>query len=158
MRITNSNWKVNIIVNDGTPLTSGNCKQCKQFNMLVYKTHCFKLLLFPTSMKARVMGKRPNCHKCMNSLPFKIRLARLMSHSATHEFPKCVNFHKTLLKNIAGNVEYEPEIFPAIRFRSYVPACVNVFHSGKVTLLGVKSEQQAKNIILELEARLCFDS
>ena len=50
---------------------------------------------------------------------------------------------------------YEPELFPAIRFLQFSPVCVNLFvHSGKVTLLGLKSELQGRMICKQLKAVL----
>ena len=167
MRIINSNWQAKVVtIADKDGQLQHNGRECKNFNMRIFKTNCFKLLLFQTSMKARVMGKRPTCYKCMMSLPFKIQLHKLMSHTIIHEFGKQVNFYKTKqlhLQNAttttttARYIEHEPELFPAMRFLAYKPVCVNVFRSGKVMLLGVKSEQHAWNIVMELETKLVFD-
>ena len=34
---------------------------------------------------------------------------------------------------------YEPELFPALRVTKYDPLCVNVFPSGKIVILGIKT-------------------
>ena len=34
---------------------------------------------------------------------------------------------------------FEPELFPALRILTYNPICVNVFATGKVVLLGLRS-------------------
>ena len=34
---------------------------------------------------------------------------------------------------------YEPELFPALRLTEFNPLCVNVFHMGKIVILGIKT-------------------
>ena len=34
---------------------------------------------------------------------------------------------------------YEPELFPALRYKKYNPLCVNIFASGKIVILGIRS-------------------
>ena len=34
---------------------------------------------------------------------------------------------------------YEPELFPAMRLIEYNPLCVNLFPSGKIVILGIKT-------------------
>ena len=34
---------------------------------------------------------------------------------------------------------FEPELFPALRYNKYNPLCVNIFSSGKIIILGLKS-------------------
>ena len=34
---------------------------------------------------------------------------------------------------------FEPELFPALRYIKYNPLCVNIFSSGKVVILGLKT-------------------
>lgn len=34
---------------------------------------------------------------------------------------------------------YEPELFPALRMTEFNPMCVNVFSSGKIVIMGLKT-------------------
>jgi len=37
------------------------------------------------------------------------------------------------------NCIYEPEIFPGLRLIVFNPLCVNIFHSGKLVITGLKT-------------------
>ena len=37
------------------------------------------------------------------------------------------------------NAMYEPELFSALRYKRYNPLCVNIFGSGKVVILGLRT-------------------
>ena len=89
--------------------------------------------MFPNG-KCRIMGcKKPIIEKY---LPFSIKIEKIQSITV------CMNLNQNInLNDMAQNVPctYEPELFPALRLTEFNPLCVNVFHSGKIIILGIKS-------------------
>ena len=109
-------------------------------HMLVYKCkdqHGAKLIVFRTG-KCRLMGcKEPVTKPPKCQVPYI--LTNLMSLTLTMNVGHHVNLYKLSTKLGCKRCMYEPEIFPAARLLQFNPACVNVFQSGKVTILGYKS-------------------
>lgn len=58
------------------------------------------------------------------SLPFRINL-QLYKESRNNDI----------------EIQYEPELFPALRFNWYPPILINMFHTGKVIIMGRKSRR-----------------
>ena len=115
--------------------------------MKIYKTKDYTLIVFKSG-KCRIMGKKIPQH-----LPVIVSERRLQTMSASHNL-KCDSIHLKQashhFKQMGYKVEYEPEIFPAMRLRTFDPICVNIFSSGKITLLGLKDEKQGNDIIKEV--------
>jgi TATA-box binding protein (TBP) (component of TFIID and TFIIIB) len=109
--------------------------------MLLFKTDEYTIVAFRDSNKCRIMGKR-----IPQRLPYPIKLERIQTISASYDLHRHVNLNK-LSNQLRPKVEFEPEIFPALRFLEYNPICVNLFYSGKITILGLKSEMQGHEII-----------
>jgi TATA-box binding protein (TBP) (component of TFIID and TFIIIB) len=74
----------------------------------------------------------------IQSLPFNIEIERIQSITVTADMSQVIHLAK--LKELLGSyVSYNPEIFPALRLEQYNPICVNVFSSGKIVFLGIKT-------------------
>src|SRR5258708_35536444 len=60
------------------------------------------------------------------------------------------------LSNVAksNNVIYEPELFPALRVRSFNPISVNVFSTGSVIICGIRESNVVYYILNQLR-ELC---
>ena len=96
-----------------------------------------KLLLFPSG-KCRLMGlKRP--FSVNMRLPLRIHDIEIQSITLTYNFGSRINLLKVSQIMPCTDHMYEPELFPALRLTKYNPICVNVFATGKVVILGVKS-------------------
>ena len=94
----------------------------------------FKIIIFKTG-KCRIMG----CRKPITeTLPFNIIIERLQSVTLSCDLGFPINLMK-LSVTMAEECVYEPEIFPTLRYTKYNPLCVNVFSTGKIVILGVKT-------------------
>lgn len=135
-----------------------NCKVDEIYNkcieykstpqMLIYKSKTYKIIIFKNA-KCRIMGR----HIPVNNLPLPITIEDVQTMSATHDLGKSLNLIHVASK-LPHATQFEPEIFPAIRFIIFKPTCVNVFASGKVTMLGLKSEVDGHIILFKLNKLL----
>jgi len=124
--------------------------------MHLLKTKDYTIVAFKNTDKCRVMGK-----KIPPNLPVKIVCIQTMSASHDLKFRLHLSNLAKELRKRGVKIEYEPEIFPALRLLDYDPVCVNMFSSGKITLLGLKSELQGREIIQSILAVgeiICFKS
>ena len=100
--------------------------------------HNGRLVIFKSG-KCRIMGcKSPLTD--VTSLPLPLVVTRIQSITVKLELGKTINLRE--LANTLGshNCTYEPEIFPALRLtKDFLPLCVNVFASGKIIILGIKT-------------------
>lgn len=95
-----------------------------------------KLLLFPSG-KCRVMGlKQPITEDI--EFPFKIYDLKIQSLTVSYTAGNKINLLKLAYRMPQSERVYEPELFPALRMTKFNPACVNVFSSGKIVILGLK--------------------
>lgn len=65
----------------------------------------------------------------------------------THSLPQPINlvkFHKFVKS------QYEFELFSGLRLTKYPKICANLFSSGKLVLCGIKTEDEAKNVIKDI--------
>lgn len=102
----------------------------------VIKTKRFSLILFPNG-KCRLMGcKEPltNCIEFVENLIIFVDC--IQSITVTHNLGQYMNLYQ-LAKRM--DCWFEPEIFPALRVQEFNPLCVNVFASGKIVILGLKT-------------------
>jgi Transcription factor TFIID (or TATA-binding protein, TBP) len=96
-----------------------------------------KLLLFPSG-KCRLMGlKKPFSEEIQ--LPLKIYNVEIQSVTVTCHVGHQINLPKLARQMPPKERMYEPELFPALRMTKFNPICVNVFSTGKVVILGLKS-------------------
>ena len=101
----------------------------------VHKCPDFTCILFPSG-KCRIMG----CRKPITTdskLPFGIIIDRIQSITVTSQLDHSINLNKLAMATECCT--YEPELFPALRLTSYRPLCVNVFSSGKIVILGIRT-------------------
>ena len=96
-----------------------------------------KILLFPSG-KCRLMGlKKPYSEKM--HLPIKIYDIEIQSITVTFNVGHRINLLKVASQLGRRDRIYEPELFPALRLTKFNPICVNVFSTGRVVILGLKS-------------------
>ena len=125
--ITNINYKGRV----RTDLSQFNFGE-KKPKQCVKKIDGRTIIIFQNG-SCRVMGCK---EKINGSLPYGIILDRIQSISAYFDLNIKINLFK-LSQRI--RCIYEPELFPAMQLIKYKPMCVNVFQSGKVTILGLKT-------------------
>jgi len=100
-------------------------EKCKDFTMIIFKNR-----------KCRIMGcKKP---LLISSIPYKITNLVMQSITLTENLGHVVNLSKIASK-LKCNALYEPELFPALRVTLFNPMCVNLFASGKLVIMGIKS-------------------
>jgi TATA-box binding protein (TBP) (component of TFIID and TFIIIB) len=99
--------------------------KCKDYTLVIFR-----------SGKCRIMG----CKKPLDesSLPMKIFSIRIQSVTVTANLGTPVHLYKLAVK-LKNQCTFEPELFSALRYLKYNPMCVNIFSSGKVVILGLKS-------------------
>jgi len=98
-----------------------------------------KLIIFPSG-KCRIMGvKTPLTDEQIKNLPFEVKFCKIQSISLCFDLECRVNLLNLSHKLPRKSYMYEPELFPAMRLLNFNPLCVNLFSSGKLVILGVKS-------------------
>ena len=127
MLISNINYKGYTAEKLDTLQFTYKPKQC------VLKYLNYTIIIFPNG-KCRIMG----CKKPLESkdLPMNIIVERIQSVTVTDSFEMTINLQKLSEKVICT---YEPEIFPGLRLIRFNPLCVNIFHSGKLVITGLKT-------------------
>jgi Transcription factor TFIID (or TATA-binding protein, TBP) len=96
-----------------------------------------KMLLFPSG-KCRLMGLNQPFSEDIQ-LPLKIHNVEIQSVTVTCHIGNQINLLKLARQMPHKERIYEPELFPALRMTKFNPICVNVFSTGKVVILGLKS-------------------
>ena len=143
MEIVNTNYicKTNAVFQQ----ILSNLAPCKN----IKKTpHVYKIknsngtLLVFKSGKIRYMGR--------GIPPFGIEIVRVMSMTAKSCLNQKLNLYLVSRKYSSISI-YEPEIFPALRFTNFNPICVNLFASGKVMMLGLKTINEGEEILNTLK-------
>ena len=88
--------------------------------MKIYKTNDYTLVTFK-SEKCRIMGRKIASSK----LPFSVKEKRLQTMSASHTFKRNINLTEATryFRQLDYKIEYEPEIFPAMRLLDFNPIC-----------------------------------
>jgi TATA-box binding protein (TBP) (component of TFIID and TFIIIB) len=94
------------------------------------------------------------CRKELNVklLPFEIENVIIQSMTAVINIDSRINLTKMSIA-MGRNCLYEPEIFPALRYIKYNPLCINIFTSGKVIILGLRSLDQT-DLITEIKSEI----
>ena len=81
-----------------------------------------------------------------------MKIKSIMSGSVTYDLAQNINLFK-LARYLSTNkvsMQYEPEIFQALRITHYNPLCVNIFCSGSCVILGIKNHFKVHRIIHEV--------
>ena len=130
MMIVNINYKASTSREEVKNLDFG----CNKPQHFIHKGQGFKMLIFRTG-KCRVMGcKKP----ITETLPYGIKIECIQSVTLSFEIGLKIDLLK-LATTMGKDCIYEPEIFPALRYRKYNPLCVNIFATGKIVILGFKT-------------------
>ena len=114
----------------------------KQYTILIFK-----------SGACRIMGCRVPLKN--NQLPYNIVLNCIQSISLYTDYGREINLYQLSKK---AKSLYEPELFPALRLLAFKPLCVNIFNSGKITILGIRTlnfQKIINNIINYLKQCEC---
>jgi TATA-box binding protein (TBP) (component of TFIID and TFIIIB) len=72
------------------------------------------------------------------NMPYRIEIDGIQSITVTASLSKMVHLYK-LAEKLKEQCMFEPELFSALRYLKYNPMCVNIFSSGKVVMLGIKT-------------------
>ena len=100
-------------------------QKCKDYTLVIFK-----------SGKCRIMGCKTRL--VTSSLPLKITNIKIQSLTVSKNFGRTINLYELSVK-LNHDAMYEPELFPALRLLKFNPLCVNIFSSGKIIILGIKS-------------------
>ena len=147
--IRNINYKGRVSQDDLTKFEFTKVKPPYQLVIPIDKVG--KLLLFPSG-KFRLMGLKKPFSEDMQ-LPLKVDDLEIQSITLTYNVGHPINLLKVAKQLTSKQCIYEPELFPALRMKRFDPICVNVFSTGKVVILGLKSlsyESLIKSIDREL--------
>src|SRR5713101_2842653 len=106
------------------------------------------LLLF-SSGKFRIMGPIMNVDAVIDFilglLPRRTSLSEspvLRTETFTFSIGRSINLYLFKKSNQADRlIQYEPELFSALRLLYWSPINVNVFHTGKIVVMGAKSRE-----------------
>lgn len=109
---------------------------------LRYKNE-FTILIF-NNRKIRVMGNinsrtHDELHEIVNSLLLHTVYLKHISDTVVFQLPYQISCYFFAKKYYKDNIIYESELFPAISIHEWAPTHVNLFHTGKVTVLGKNS-------------------
>jgi hypothetical protein len=127
---------------------------CHKPKMVKYHCRGVTLLIF-TSFKFRLMGggwsHEQILQEFLQQLPFKINVLnlRLSTMTLVHDLKQTINLHKLCPPYFS----YEPELFPAAKLIHSGRENVNVFHSGKVVVTGMKDINKFQFYLLPLLSR-----
>jgi hypothetical protein len=100
-----------------------------------------KLLLF-SSGACRIMGCKKPLINLRNLFPVQVKIVRIQSVTVSMDLNFKIQSLSRLYTRLGTypHALYEPELFPALRIlKKYQPLCVNVFSTGKVMILGLKT-------------------
>ena len=120
-------------------------KKCKNFTMIIFKSGKCRLMGCKTPILTRVIN--------VDDDGLSVTILRIQSASAVYNFGG-----NGFILNILGNYchyngipyLFEPELFPALRLTSFSPLCINLFASGKCTILGMRHlfyKQYVKQVV-----------
>ena len=115
--------------------------------MVTYRDEGVTLLIF-TSFKFRLMGKGEK-HKrvlqdFLRKLPWKARVSEM---SCTMTVSHSLNTHINLHTLDRTHFQVELELFPAAKLRHSGREHVNVFHTGKLMITGVRDVRHVQALI-----------
>lgn len=139
MKIVNINYK-GLVIKPDVNIDYEMLRKKQPPQMLSYKSKDGETLLVFASGKCRIMGCKKHISSTMNKFPIPIRITQIQSVTATLDLGYTVNLYNLAKQIGTKRCLFEPEIFPALRItREFDPLCVNVFASGKVVIMGLKT-------------------
>jgi TATA-box binding protein (TBP) (component of TFIID and TFIIIB) len=117
-------------------------------------------IIFFSNGKMRIMGCNDEleatflCYKYTAMLDsdciFQPVYQQTMTVKVTLNYNINLHYFAKICFAYMSNLQYEPELFPAVLLKSYKPISVNVFSSGKIIICGVKDIQQVDDIMRDL--------
>jgi len=109
-------------------------------HQLIFKGSNKEKLLVFKSGKCRLMGcKKPIESHRITFCNIPIIIEQLMSMTVTMDMGSAINLYNLAEKLSLKNCTFEPELFSGLRLLRYNPICVNVFASGRCTILGLRT-------------------
>jgi len=140
IKIVNINYKGRLV----NKLTQDHFYGISSPQMIIYKSrdaqHSCKLIIFKSG-KCRIMGCKkplPSPVRCFPTIP--IIDYGIQSITASLDIGRSLNLINLAYRLPATTFVFEAELFPALRLtKQFLPHCVNVFSSGKVMILGIRS-------------------
>lgn len=120
---------------------------------IIIRTDKYVILIFKSG-KCRVMG----CKEPLDvaGISYGIKNIEIQSVTVVADIGVIINLHH-LAQELQAQCMYEPELFPALRYIKYNPLCVNIFSSGKITILGLKTLDYhclVNDIVFDIEFEL----
>jgi len=97
------------------------------------------LLIFKNG-RCRIMGDALEQNDILSTLPFMIHDCKITTMTFVYDLNRKINCYK-----LSGMFHFEPEIIVAAYAK--MPEHINVFPSGNIVMLGLKSEQRAYDIL-----------
>ena len=141
--ITNINYKGKVSPEVTKKMNFPVCK----LTQVVDKSVKYTIIFFKFGT-CRIMG----CKKPIEMKHVQYDIKNIQSLTIVVNLKETINLY-TLTK--ITKCLYEPELFPALRLMKYSLTCVNVFSSGKVVILGLKTlnfENQVNDIMSDLHS------
>ena len=117
--------------------------------MIKYRSEGVNLLIF-TTLRFRLMGggkaHESVLHQFLKTLPWQMHVSglTLASMTVTHHLHSLVNLHKLTLPHFST----ELELFPASKFIHKGKAHVNIFHTGRIVITGVRDINKTQHHLL----------
>ena len=139
MSIVNINYK-GFVIKSNTHVNHVELLKKQPPQMLTYKAKSGETLLVFASGKCRIMGCKSHITSTNNMFPIPVCITHVQSVTACINLGYTINLYNLAMTIGIQDCMFEPEIFPALRItRRFNPLCVNVFASGKVVVLGLKT-------------------
>jgi TATA-box binding protein (TBP) (component of TFIID and TFIIIB) len=139
MSIVNINYR-GFIINPKSNIDLTKLQTKSPPKMLKYMGTNGSTLLVFASGKCRIMGCKSHISSTDNMFPLPVRITHIQSVTACIHLDYTINLYQLARSIGSKHCIFEPEIFPALRItHKFNPLCVNVFASGKVVVLGLKT-------------------
>jgi TATA-box binding protein (TBP) (component of TFIID and TFIIIB) len=131
-QICNINYKA--VINDLKIVEHLSFNKWKPQQYVYRHVDGYTIVIFRNG-KCRIMG----CKQEPTNLPYNIKIIRIQSITLSTSLLRRVNLYHLSKMMTSKEVMFEPELFPALRILKFKPLCINIFASGKMMILGVKS-------------------
>ena len=114
----------------------------KKPQQYVYKCNRFSILVFKNGT-CRIMGCKQKLFENIieienDDLSFRVQILQIQSLTIILDLKQNVHLYK-LANILKHECVFEPELFPALRCNIFNPICVNIFSSGKIVILGIRT-------------------
>jgi len=108
---------------------------CKIKSKFVCKRkHLYTIIIFPKHGHGRIMGKEANEENLQKEIGLNYKDFQLQTKTMVMDLNRQIDIDTLKIGGF-----YEPELFAArtVRYKNLV---INIFHTGKVVILGVKNQ------------------